>query len=151
MVSLRKIIKAIIAGERDPVKFCRLVHGRTRNKHGEQVITDSLSGVIQQADVEILIQSMEQLDLIEKQQATCLNHLEELVNTFFVEEILFLCTIPGIKIVSVMKACVRQESSDRKVFYFLKITTINIRRSFLIFSITYIVKKIYRSETACFI
>jgi len=42
------------------------------------VITDSLNGVIQQADVEILIQCMEQLDLIEKQQATCLNHLEEL-------------------------------------------------------------------------
>jgi hypothetical protein len=60
-VSLRKIIKAIIAGERDPVQLCRLVHGRTRNKHGEQVIIDALSGVTQQADVEILIQCMEPL------------------------------------------------------------------------------------------
>jgi len=45
-VSMRKIIKAIIAGERDPVKLCRLVHGRTLNKHGKQVITNSLNGVI---------------------------------------------------------------------------------------------------------
>jgi transposase len=95
--SMRKIIKAIIAGERDPTKLCRLVHGRTRNKHGEQVITNSLNGVIQQADVEILIQCMEQINLIEKQQATCLNHLEELANTHFAEEISLLCTIPGIK------------------------------------------------------
>jgi transposase len=101
-VSLRKIIKAIIAGEREPVKLCRLVHGRTRNKHGEQVITDSLSGVIQQTDVEILIQCMEQFNLIEKQQATCLYHLEELANTHFAEEISLLCTIPGVKTFSAL-------------------------------------------------
>jgi transposase len=101
-VSLRKIIKAIIAGERDPVKFCCLVHGRTRNKHGEQIITDSLSGIIQQTDVEILIQCMEQLNLIEEQQATCLYHLEELANTHFAEEISLLCTIPGVKTFSAL-------------------------------------------------
>ena len=114
-VSLRKIIKAIIAGERDPVRFCRLVHGRTRNKHGEQVITDSLSGVIQQADVEMLIQCMEQLNLIEKQQAICLNHLEELASTHFAEEISLLCTIPGIKTLSAL--CILAEiGSDMSAF-----------------------------------
>ena len=82
-VSLRKIIKAILSGERDPVMLCGLVHGRTRNRHGTKVITDSLSGVIQEADVEMLRQCMEQIDLIEKQQATCLNHLEELANKYF--------------------------------------------------------------------
>ena len=101
-VSMRKVIKAIIAGERDPVKLCRLVHGRTQNKHGKQVITDSLSGVIGQVDVEMLIQCMEQIDLIEKQQATCLNHLEELANRYFAGEISLLCTIPGIKKLSAL-------------------------------------------------
>ena len=114
-VSLRKIIKAIIAGERDPVQLCRLVHGRTRNKHGEQVITDSLSGVVQQADVEILIQCMEQLNLIEKQQATCLYHLEELANTHFAEEISLLYTIPGIKKLSAL--CILAEiGNDMSAF-----------------------------------
>ena len=68
-VSTRKIIQAIIGGKRDPVKLSRLVHGRTRNKHSGQVITDSLNGVIEQVDVELLIQCMERIDLIEKQQA----------------------------------------------------------------------------------
>jgi transposase len=101
-VSMRKIIKALIAGERDPDKLCRLVHGRTQNKHGKQVITDSLNGVIEQVDVEMLIQCMEQIDLIEKQQATCLKHLEELANEHFAEEISLLCTIPSVKKLSAL-------------------------------------------------
>jgi transposase len=101
-VSMRKIIKAIISGERDPVRLCKLVHGRTQNKHGKQVITDSLSGVITDADVQMLIQCMEQINLIEKQQAACLNHLEELANKYFAEEISLLCTIPSIKTLSAL-------------------------------------------------
>jgi transposase len=101
-ISMRKIIKAIIAGKSDPEELCRLVHGRTRNKYGKDVITNSLTGIIQQTDVEILIQSMEQIELIEKQQATCLTHLEELANKYFAEEISLLCTIPGVKTFSAM-------------------------------------------------
>jgi transposase len=92
-----------------------LVHGRTKNKHGKQVITDSLSGIIGQADVAMLKQCMEQIDLIEKQQATCLNHLEELANEHFAEEISLLCTIPGIQIFSAM--CILAEiGNDMSVF-----------------------------------
>jgi len=101
-VSMRKVIKALIAGERKPEKLCCLVHGRTQNKHGKQVITDSLDGVIQQVDIQMLIQCMDQIDLIEKQQATCLNHLEELANKHFAKEISLLCTIPGIKTLSAL-------------------------------------------------
>ncbi|MCL2417641.1 MAG: IS110 family transposase, partial [Bacteroidales bacterium] len=114
-VSLLKIIKAIIAGERDPVKLCRLVHGRTQNKHGKQVITDSLSGVIEQVDVEMLIQCMEQIDLLERQQATCLSHLEELANKHFAEEISLLCTIPSIKILSAL-FILAETGNDMSVF-----------------------------------
>jgi transposase len=96
-VSMRKIIKTIIGGERDPAKLCRLVHGRTKNKHGVQVITSSLNGVISMVDVEMLKMCMEQIELLEKQQANCLNHLEELANKHFAEEISLLCTIPGIQ------------------------------------------------------
>ena len=101
-VSMRKIIKSIISGTRAPVQLASLVHGRTLNKHGKQVIINSLSGIIQQADVEMLKQCMEQINLIEKQQAACLTHLEELTNTYFVEEISLLCTIPGIQKFSAM-------------------------------------------------
>ena len=114
-VSMRKIIKAIIGGERDPVRLSRLVHGRTRNKHGEQVITDSLSGVIQEADVNMLIQCMEQINLLESQQATCLKHLEELADMYFAEEISLLCTIPSVKKFSAM--CILAEiGNDMSAF-----------------------------------
>jgi len=95
--SMRKIINGLIAGERDPTKLSCKVHGRTLNKHGKQVITDSLSGFVQKADIEMLKQCMEQIELIEKQQAACLTHLEELANEHFAEEISLLCTIPGIQ------------------------------------------------------
>jgi hypothetical protein len=35
-VSLRKIVGSLIAGERDPSNLVRVVHGRTKNKHGHQ-------------------------------------------------------------------------------------------------------------------
>ena len=114
-VSMRKIIREIIEGERNADKLCNLVHGRTLNKHGKQVITDSLNGVIQNVDVEIFKQCMAQIEIIEKQQATCLNHLEELANQHFAEEISLLCTIPGIKGFSAF--CILAETgSDMSAF-----------------------------------
>ena len=106
-VSLRKIIKAIIGGERDPSKLSRLVHGRTKNRHGEQAIIDSLNGIISDTDTEMLIQCMEQIDLLEKQRARCLNHLEELANKHYAREISLLSTIPGIQKFSAM--CILSE------------------------------------------
>jgi transposase len=114
-MSMRKIIKAIISGERDPVQLCQRVHGRTLNKHGKEVITHSLRGVVQHADIEMLIQCKDQINLIEKQQASCLNHLEELAKQHFAEEISLLCTIPGIQKFSAM--CILSEiGSDMSTF-----------------------------------
>jgi len=114
-VSLRKVIGALIQGECDPCKLAHLVHGRTKNKHGHQVITDSLDGVLRQTDIEMLKQCMEQLDLLEKQQAACLNHLEELADNYFAREISLLCTIPGIQKYSAM--CILSEiGNDMEVF-----------------------------------
>jgi hypothetical protein len=53
-VSLRKIIKAIIDGEREAVKLNLQVHGRTKNRHGLQTVTDSPDKVINATDVEML-------------------------------------------------------------------------------------------------
>jgi len=114
-VSMRKIIRELIFGERDSDKLRDLVHGRTTNKHGKQIISDSLMGVIQQVDIEMLKQCMEKIELIEKQQATCLNHLEELAKEHFAEEISLLCTIPGIQKFSAL--CILAEiGSDMSAF-----------------------------------
>jgi len=50
-----------------------------------------------------------------KSDATCLNHLEELANTHFVEEISLLCTIPGINTFSAL--CILAEiGNDMSAF-----------------------------------
>lgn len=114
-VSLRKIVDALIAGERDPSRLVRLVHGRTKNKHGHQVIAASMEGVINPTDIEMLKGCMEQINLFEKQQAACLNHLEELADAYFAGEISLLCTIPGIQKYSAM--CILSEiGNDMSVF-----------------------------------
>ncbi len=114
-VSLRKIVDALIAGERDPYRLVRPVHGRTKNKHGHQVIVASLEGVINPTDIEMLKGCMEQKDLLEKRQAACLNHLEELAEEYFAGEISLLCTIPGIQKYSAM--CILSEiGNDMSVF-----------------------------------
>ena len=84
-------------------------------------------------------QCLEELELLEKQQSQCIKLLEELALKYFAKEISLLCTIPGIKKLSamcilaelggdltaffsaampVMKVRLRQESSQRKVFYY---------------------------------
>jgi len=115
-VSMRKVIKSIIEGERDPVQLCRLVHGRTKNRHGKKVIVASLTGVIMDTDVEMLRQCMEELELLEKQQSQCIKLLEELANIFYAEEISLLRTIPGIQTLSAI--CILAElGGDMKAFY----------------------------------
>jgi transposase len=101
-VSIRKIIKAIGNGERDPVKLCQLVHGRITNKHGKGTITSALTGVITETDVNMLKMCMEEIELQEKQQAACLTFLEELATKYYAKEISLLCTIPGIQKTSAM-------------------------------------------------
>lgn len=114
-VSLRKVVTAIIGNERSPTVLGRLVHGRTRNRHGEQVIIDSLEGVINVTDVEMLKQCMEQIDLYERQQAACLTHLEELAGRYYAREISLLCTIPGIQKLSAL--CILSEiGNDMEAF-----------------------------------
>jgi Transposase and inactivated derivatives len=114
-VSLRKVINGIIAGERDPAVLSKLVHGRIKNRHGEDVIIGSLAGVVNVADVEMLRQCMEQIDLLEKQQAACLIHLEELADKYYAGEISLLCTIPGIQKFSAM--CILSEiGNDMNTF-----------------------------------
>ncbi|GHS93171.1 IS110 family transposase [Bacteroidia bacterium] len=114
-VSVRKIVKAIVAGEHDPAELCKKVHGRTVNRHGKQVITDSLDGVVLSADAAMLRQCMEELEFLETQQKQCIHHLEDLATIRFAGEISLLRTIPGIGLLSAI--CILSEiGADMSVF-----------------------------------
>jgi len=114
--SIRKVNKAIQSGERDPAKLCKLIHGRIINRHGQEVITSSLTGFITEVDVEMFRQCMEELELLEKQQAQCVKLLEESAMKHYGEEITLLCTIPGIQKLSAL--CILAELGvDMTVFF----------------------------------
>lgn len=59
--SYKKVVHAIIEGERSADELVKLIHGRTVNKHGRESVRDSLEGNIGQADVDLLRQYMEVL------------------------------------------------------------------------------------------
>jgi transposase len=68
------------------------------------------------ADVEMFKQSLEEMELLEKQQAAYINHLKEPAMKHFAGEISLMCTIPGIQRLSAM--CILAEiGGDMKAFH----------------------------------
>lgn len=114
-VSMRKVVKAIIQGETRPEVLSVLVHGRITNKHGQQTITDSLSGIINRVDVFMLKQYMDQLELLEKQEQECLEALSTISDHYFKNEMALLMTIPGVQKQSAM-TILAELGADMKMF-----------------------------------
>jgi transposase len=94
--SMQKVIDAIIQGERDGKKLALLVHGRTRNRHGNKVIADSLTGYITEAAVFNLDQLIEELSMLRKHEAACLKEMERRCRELYSTEVELLDTIPGV-------------------------------------------------------
>jgi transposase len=95
--SMRKVVKAICTGESDPDVLASMVHARTKNKHGEQVIKDAVTGILSVSDMDILAMSLQESEFYEKQLTTCKEKLIELCGNYFSEELELLQTIPGVK------------------------------------------------------
>jgi len=114
-VSMRRVVKAIIQGETHPKVLSIFVHGRITNKHGQQTITDSLSGIINRVDVFMLKQYMDQLELLEKQEQECLESLSNISDQYFKNEMALLMTIPGVKKQSAM-TILAELGADMKMF-----------------------------------
>lgn len=45
--AMNKVVKCLIAGITDPYELVKCAHTRTKNKHGTEVIRESLNGVMQ--------------------------------------------------------------------------------------------------------
>jgi hypothetical protein len=69
--SMRKVVAAVINGERGATKLLLSVHKRIRNKHPGKTIRGSLIGVVSQADIDMLRMSTEEVNLYEGQLAEC--------------------------------------------------------------------------------
>ena len=95
--SYRKVVNALISGERDANVLVKLIHGRTLNKHGKQTVRDALEGEVQQSDVDILEQYSQQHDLLEAQKQRCIDSMVSSCKENYAEAFQILQSVPGIK------------------------------------------------------
>lgn len=99
--SVINVVKAIIAGESTAGQLEKHVHGRIRNKHKEKIAA-SLTGVVSSTDRFIFSQNIKEYELILAQQEECLKEMGNYCERYFKNEVLLLCTIPGIQKLSAM-------------------------------------------------
>lgn len=93
----REIVDLIAQGKTSPEELAEDVHGHTLNKHGRDVIIDSLTGALSPVDIDIIAMYKAELDLARKHKEMCLKKMEEICTTHFKDQLDNLNTIPGIK------------------------------------------------------
>ena len=96
--SYKSVVEKIASGETDPETLTKLIHGRTINRVGREVITASLTGVVTQVDIDVIHQMNEEVKLAQKHKDECLAKMEELCNKWFPKQMENLQTIPGVKL-----------------------------------------------------
>lgn len=95
--SMQKVIDALIQGRTEPEGLLALVHKRTRNKQGDDVIKAALTGIVSKADRNMLKLSREETLMYERQIEECYEQMREICKSYFDQEITLLQTIPGIR------------------------------------------------------
>ena len=96
--SYQKVVEKISEGITDPKVLVSLIHGRTINRVGTDVITASLTGVITQTDIDVIRQMREEVLLAQKHRDECLAKMEELCNKWFPKQMKNLQTVPGVSL-----------------------------------------------------
>ena len=96
--SYQKVVEKISEGVTDPKVLTGLIHGRILNRVGKDVITASLTGVIAQADMDVIRQIRDEVTLAQKHRKDCLDKMEELCNKWFPDQMKNLQTVPGVSL-----------------------------------------------------
>lgn len=95
--SYKDVVRKISEGVTDPEILIEEIHGRIIKHHGRETILSSLTGVVSQAEVDVLRQLREELDLAEEHKQECLERMLEICQEKYPDELRRLQTIPGVK------------------------------------------------------
>ena len=95
--SYKEVVRLISEGTRDPAELTKVIHGRTVNRVGKDVILASLTGVISNTDIDVIRQLREEVALAEKHKDECQSKMDAICQQYFPEQLKNLQTIPGIK------------------------------------------------------
>ena len=95
--SYKDVVRKISEGVTDPEILIEEIHGRIIKHHGRETILASLTGVVSQAEVDVLRQLREELDLAEEHKQECLERMLEICQEKYPDELRRLQAIPGVK------------------------------------------------------
>ena len=113
--SYRDIVTKITEGKTKAEDLIGCVHGRTINRWGRDVVLAALDGVIRQADIDILTQLKEELDMLRRHKADCLMKMRDICKEHYAEELNRLQTQPGVKESSAVQI-IAEMGVDMKAF-----------------------------------
>lgn len=113
--SYRKCIKAIIDGVTDPDKLVKLIHGRTIRKFGNDTLKSAVTGNFHQADICLIRQYTEFINMIERQIEECKNALITMCKEYFPKPFERLQSIPGVS-ERAASAIIAETGADMKPF-----------------------------------
>ena len=94
--SYKDVVRKISEGVTDPEILIEVIHGRIIKHHGRETILASLTGVVSQAEIDVLRQLREELDLAEEHKQECLERMLEICQEKYPDELRRLQTIPGV-------------------------------------------------------
>ena len=95
--SYKDVVRLISEGIRDPAALLKVIHGRITNRVGKDVIQASLTGVISDADIDVIRQLREEVDLAQRHKDECQSKMDAICQQYFPEQLKNLQTIPGVK------------------------------------------------------
>ena len=95
--SYKEVVRLLSEGIRDPAELLKVIHGRTINRVGRDVVQASLTGVISDTDVDIIRQLREEVDLAQRHKDECQSKMDAICLQYFPEQLKNLKTIPGVK------------------------------------------------------
>ena len=96
--SYKEVVARISEGITDPKILVEEIHGRIINSHGRKTIIAALTGVITQADSDMMRQIREEIDIAEKHKQECIDKMQEICEQEYTDQLRNLQTIPGVKL-----------------------------------------------------
>ena len=96
--SYKEVVARISEGITDPKVLVEEIHGRIINSHGRKTIIAALTGVITQADSDMMRQIREEIDVAEKHKQECIDKMQEICEQEYTDQLRNLQTIPGVKL-----------------------------------------------------
>jgi transposase len=95
--SYQKVVQLISEGITDSGELVKVIHGRTVNRIGMEIIKGALTGVITDVDIDIIRQLRDEVALANRHKDECQSRMDALCSKWFPRQLANLKTIPGIR------------------------------------------------------